>query len=52
MCIRDRARGVRLAVQRVLSEPDITERARALADWSHRHGDGTVAAETLEEFVA
>jgi UDP:flavonoid glycosyltransferase YjiC (YdhE family) len=46
------ARGVRLAVQRVLSDAEFTERANALAEWSKRHGDGTVAAETLEAFVA
>jgi UDP:flavonoid glycosyltransferase YjiC (YdhE family) len=46
------ARGVRLAVQRILSEPRFTERARALKEWSRRHGEGTVAAETLEAFVS
>jgi UDP:flavonoid glycosyltransferase YjiC (YdhE family) len=46
------ARGVRLAVQRVLSEPAVAERARALGEWSHRHGAGTVAATTLEAFVS
>jgi UDP:flavonoid glycosyltransferase YjiC (YdhE family) len=45
------ARGVRLAVQRVLADGDFAERAGALADWSRRHGDGAVAAETLERFV-
>jgi UDP:flavonoid glycosyltransferase YjiC (YdhE family) len=45
-------RGVRLAVRRVLSEPTISERARALGAWSKRRGGGTVAAATLEEFVA
>jgi UDP:flavonoid glycosyltransferase YjiC (YdhE family) len=46
------ARGVRLAVQRVLSDPRYSERAHALREWSRRHGDGAVAAETLENFVA
>lgn len=46
------ARGVRLAVQRVLADPLYTERAHALGEWSRRHGTGTVAAETLEAFVA
>jgi UDP:flavonoid glycosyltransferase YjiC (YdhE family) len=46
------ARGVRLAVQRVLSDPRYRERAHALREWSRRHGDGVVAAETLENFVA
>jgi UDP:flavonoid glycosyltransferase YjiC (YdhE family) len=45
------ARGVRLAVQRVLSEPAIAERARALGEWSRRQDGATVAAETLEEFA-
>lgn len=44
-------RGVRLAVQRVLSEPAIAERAQALREWSQRHGGATAAAETLEAFV-
>jgi UDP:flavonoid glycosyltransferase YjiC (YdhE family) len=46
------ARGVRLAVMRVLAEPDLAENAKALGEWSRRHGDGTIAAETLEAFVA
>ena len=46
------ARGVRLAVRRVLAEPAFTERARALGEWSRRHGAGTVAATTLESFVS
>jgi UDP:flavonoid glycosyltransferase YjiC (YdhE family) len=46
------ARGVRLAVQRVLADPGLAENARALGEWSRRHGDGTVAAETLEAFAA
>lgn len=46
------ARGVRLALQRVLADQRITERARALRDWSERHEGRTVAAEVLEEFVA
>jgi UDP:flavonoid glycosyltransferase YjiC (YdhE family) len=45
------ARGVRLAVQRVLSDPGSGDRARALRDWSRRHDRGIVAAETLESFV-
>jgi UDP:flavonoid glycosyltransferase YjiC (YdhE family) len=45
-------RGVRLAVKRVLTDPAFGERAHALAEWSNRHGDGAVAAETLEEFVS
>jgi UDP:flavonoid glycosyltransferase YjiC (YdhE family) len=45
-------RGVRLAVKRVLTDPAFSERAHALAEWSKRHGDGAVAAATLEEFVS
>src|SRR5258705_2474434 len=39
------ARGVRLAVSRVLADPGFTERARALRDWNEHHEAGTVAAE-------
>jgi MGT family glycosyltransferase len=46
------ARGVRLAVQRVLSERGYTERAHALGEWSRRHAGGQMAAETLESFVS
>jgi MGT family glycosyltransferase len=46
------ARGVRLAVQRVLSDGRYAERARALAEWSHCHDAGATAAEALERFVA
>jgi UDP:flavonoid glycosyltransferase YjiC (YdhE family) len=45
------ARGVRLAVQRVMSEAAIAARARALGEWSRRHDGAVVAAETLESFV-
>jgi UDP:flavonoid glycosyltransferase YjiC (YdhE family) len=45
------ARGVRLAVRRVLADRGFSERARALGEWSRRHGAGTVAAKTLESFV-
>jgi len=46
------ARGVRLAVQRLLSDPRYTERAQGVADWSRQHDAGAMAAETLEAFVA
>jgi UDP:flavonoid glycosyltransferase YjiC (YdhE family) len=46
------ARGVRLAVQRVLSDEEFRARAHALGEWSRRHDGGIVAAETLESFVA
>ena len=46
------ARGVRLAVQRVLADDGYTLRARALGEWSRRHGGGAVAADALESFSA
>jgi UDP:flavonoid glycosyltransferase YjiC (YdhE family) len=45
------ARGVRLAVQRVLSDEGFRDRAHALGEWSRRHDAGVVAAETLESFA-
>ncbi len=45
------ARGVRLAVERVLADGRYRERAQALGEWSRRHPGGAVAAETLERFV-
>jgi UDP:flavonoid glycosyltransferase YjiC (YdhE family) len=44
-------RGVRLAVQRVLTDAGFAARAQALAEWSRRHDAATVAAEALERFV-
>ncbi|MFL5840545.1 MAG: glycosyl transferase, partial [Thermoleophilaceae bacterium] len=46
------ARGVRLAVARVLAEPSFAERAQSLREWARRHGGGAVAAETLEAFAS
>jgi UDP:flavonoid glycosyltransferase YjiC (YdhE family) len=46
------ARGVRLAVKKVLADPGFTERAEAMRDWSRHHDDAEVASETLEEFVS
>jgi UDP:flavonoid glycosyltransferase YjiC (YdhE family) len=46
------SRGVRLAVERVLADEGFAARARALGEWSRRHGDGAVAADTLESFVS
>jgi UDP:flavonoid glycosyltransferase YjiC (YdhE family) len=46
------ARGVRLAVKRVLSDPGMRDRAAGVREWSRRHDDGAVAAQTLESFVA
>ena len=46
------ARGVRLAVKRVLSDRAYLDRAGALREWSHRHGRGAVAVDALEGFVS
>ncbi len=43
------ARGIRLAVRKVLSEPAYHERAQHLADWSRRNDGAKVAADVLEE---
>jgi MGT family glycosyltransferase len=46
------ARGVRLAVRRVLTDERYRRRAQSLADWA-RHNDGAaVAADALESFTA
>jgi UDP:flavonoid glycosyltransferase YjiC (YdhE family) len=45
------ARGVRLAVKKVLADPGFRGRAKAVRDWSSHHDGGEVASETLEEFV-
>src|SRR5258707_9893172 len=44
------ARGVRLAVARVLDDQRFAERARALGDWAESHTAGAIAAEILEDF--
>jgi UDP:flavonoid glycosyltransferase YjiC (YdhE family) len=46
------ARGVRLAVTKLLANSGYAARAEALSEWSRRHEGAVVAAETLEEFVA
>ena len=46
------ARGVRLAVGKVLSGPSYAAHARELAEWSERHDGAAEAAERLEEFTA
>jgi UDP:flavonoid glycosyltransferase YjiC (YdhE family) len=46
------ARGVRLAVRRVLGEPGYAERARAVAQWSRSHDGAATAAEAVEELAA
>ena len=43
------ARGIRLAVRRVLSEPRYASRARELAGWAERNDGAAVAADVLEE---
>ena len=45
-------RAVRLAVERVLAEPEISSRARGLADWLRVNDPGRHASELVEEFVA
>jgi UDP:flavonoid glycosyltransferase YjiC (YdhE family) len=46
------SRGVRVAVGRVLADPRFAERARTLREWADRHGNGAVAAATLEAFAS
>jgi UDP:flavonoid glycosyltransferase YjiC (YdhE family) len=46
------ARGVRLAVGRVLADPGYAERAQTLGEWARRHGGASVAADTLERFAS
>jgi UDP:flavonoid glycosyltransferase YjiC (YdhE family) len=46
------ARGIRLAVRRLLAEPGYTERARELADWSVRHDGAAAAADAVERLGA
>jgi UDP:flavonoid glycosyltransferase YjiC (YdhE family) len=44
-------RGVRLAVRRVLTDPDLRDRARRLGDWAKNHDGAAVAADLLEDFA-
>jgi len=46
------ARGVRLAVRRVLGDPSYAERARRLGGWAARHDGAAVAADAVEELAA
>lgn len=46
------ARGIRLAVRKLLAEPRYAERAGELAAWSAAHDGGATAAAALERFVA
>ena len=43
------ARGVRLAVRRLLADPEYTQRARELAAWSKRHDGAAAAADAVEQ---
>ena len=43
------ARGIRLAVRRVLGEPRYSDRARELAEWASRNDGAARAADVLEE---
>ena len=45
------ARGVRLAVKRVLADRELRSNARSLGDWAARHDGASVAADALEEFA-
>jgi UDP:flavonoid glycosyltransferase YjiC (YdhE family) len=45
------ARGIRLAVRRLLDDPRYAERARALARWSAAHDGAVAAADAVEGFV-
>jgi MGT family glycosyltransferase len=42
------ARGIRLAVRKLLSDPGYAERARRLGEWADRNDGAAVAADTLE----
>jgi UDP:flavonoid glycosyltransferase YjiC (YdhE family) len=46
------ARGVRLAVRRLLADPTYARRARELAAWSQSHDGAAAAADTVEELGA
>jgi UDP:flavonoid glycosyltransferase YjiC (YdhE family) len=45
------ARGVRLALRRLLADPGYAERARAVADWTRSHDGAAAAADAIEGFV-
>lgn len=46
------AAAIRLAVERVLADPRIRARARALADWGAAHDSGARGAELIEQLAA
>jgi UDP:flavonoid glycosyltransferase YjiC (YdhE family) len=43
------ARGVRLAIRRLLADPEYTRRARELAAWSDAHDGAAAAADAVEQ---
>ena len=45
-------RGIRLAVRRLLSEPEFAARVSELASWAAAHDGAAVAADELERFAA
>jgi UDP:flavonoid glycosyltransferase YjiC (YdhE family) len=45
------ARGVRLAVRRLLADPGYAERAAGVRDWCERHDGAATAASEVEAFV-
>jgi UDP:flavonoid glycosyltransferase YjiC (YdhE family) len=45
------ARGVRLAVRRLLTDPGYAERAAGVRDWCERHDGAATAANEVESFV-
>jgi UDP:flavonoid glycosyltransferase YjiC (YdhE family) len=46
------ARGIRLAVRRLLSDAGYARRAAALGDWAGRHDGSAIAADAVEELAA
>jgi UDP:flavonoid glycosyltransferase YjiC (YdhE family) len=46
------ARGVRLAVRRLLADPGYARRARAVAEWSRANDGAATAADAVEELAA
>jgi len=47
-----RPRAIRLAVEQVLGEPSIRERARQIADWTESHHPAEAAAQLVEQLAA
>jgi len=46
------ARGVRLAMRKLLADPAYSQRAQGLAAWSHEHDGGVEASAALERLAA